>query len=202
MPPTTLWFTGRMDVDDSGRSDRRALSDLSRSARGWHGVQLGVLAFIGLCGVLTDSDPGDPRWLRVGAGIAALLALALACLAVFLVASVAWPFPRAGTDDAEAPDPLETKAGRRRLRIGVGLTYAAVVTMAAAASASWWPDERTSVSGAQDTAVVVEITDRNGATACGQLVEAPAGTVRIETASGTLEVSMTALAGIVPAEVC
>jgi hypothetical protein len=60
-----------MEVDDSGRSERGGLAELGRSARGWHGVQLAVLALIGLCGVLTDSDPGDPRWLRVAAGVAA-----------------------------------------------------------------------------------------------------------------------------------
>jgi hypothetical protein len=190
-----------MEIDDSGRSERGALAELGRSARGWHGVQLAVLAFIGLCGVLTDSDPGDPRWLRVGAGVAALVALALACLAVFLVASVAWPFPRAGPESGAPSDALDSVAGRRRLRIGVALTYAAVITMALAASASWWPDERATVSG-RGGGALVELTDHNGATACGELLAAPAGTVRIETASGTIEVATAALAGVVPAEAC
>jgi hypothetical protein len=198
-----VWFTDHMEVDDSGRSERGALAELGRSARGWHGVQLAVLAFIGLCGVLTDSDPGDPRWLRVAAGVGALVALALACIAVFLVASVAWPFPRAGQESGavDTPDGLGSAAGRRRLRTGVALTYAAVITMALAASASWWPDEQASFSG-EGTGALVEITDHNGATACGELLSAPTGTVRIETASGTLEVATAALAGVVPADAC
>ena len=177
---------------------------MARSARGWHGVQLGVLAFIGLCGVLTDNDPDQPRWLQVGAGLAALLALGLACLAVFLVASVAWPFPTAAADvdEAVAADAVGDRAvtGRRRLRTGVALTYAAVVTMALAASASWWPN----ADGAADDggAATVEITAHDGATACGELLDAPSGTIRLATASGAVELATSGLAAIVPADSC
>ena len=70
-------------------SDR--LAELRVSARGWHGVQLAVIGFIGLCGVLQGGRPDNPMWLQVCAGILALAALAIACLATFLVALVAWP---------------------------------------------------------------------------------------------------------------
>lgn len=33
------------------------------SAKGWHGVQMAALGFIGLCGVLQRDDGDDPRWL-------------------------------------------------------------------------------------------------------------------------------------------
>ena len=191
-----------MDVDESGRSERAGVAEMARAARGWHGVQLGVLAFIGLCGVLTENDADQPRWLQVGAGLAALLALGLACLAVFLVASVAWPFPTADVDEAVAAAAAGDRAvtGRRRLRTGVALTYAAVVTMALAASANWWPNEDTAPDGAG--AATVEITAHDGATACGELLEAPSGTIRLATASGAVELATSGLAAIVPADSC
>ena len=49
-------LTACMDVAEDGTADR-SLADLADSRRGWHGVQLAVLAFIGLCGVLSDADP-------------------------------------------------------------------------------------------------------------------------------------------------
>ena len=199
-----------MDGDDSSPPERVGLADLARSARGWHGVQLAVLAFIGLCGVLTDDDPAHPRWLQIGSALAALLALALACLAVFLVASVAWPFPTASTDGDDAVAGAAAGAGgdtaltgRRRLRTGVALTYAAVITMAIAASASWWPDRQEGEFGGGDGAGAnVEVTAHSGGTACGELLDAPAGTVRLATASGDLTVPIARLAGIVPADFC
>jgi hypothetical protein len=134
-----VWFTDHREVDDSGRSERGALAELGRSARGWHGV---------------DAHHG-----------------------------------------------LGSAAGRPRLRISVALTHATVITMVLAASASWWPDEQASVSG-QAAGALVEITDHNGATACGELLAAPAGTIRIETKSGTLEAATAALAGVAPADAC
>lgn len=104
--------------------------DVAASARGWNGIQMGVLAFIGLCGVLSDTDTGDPDWLVVTAGVLAVVALGVACLATFLVASVGWTL----TGRAVA-----APSASRRLRYGVGLTYVAVALMALAASGSWWP---------------------------------------------------------------
>jgi hypothetical protein len=61
------------------------------SARGWHGVQLAIIGFIGFCGVLQDGRPDNPTWLQVWAGVLAMAALVLACVATFLVGRVAWP---------------------------------------------------------------------------------------------------------------
>ena len=44
------WFTLHMSSADAERTDASAPVDLAGSARGWHGVQLAVLAFIGVCG--------------------------------------------------------------------------------------------------------------------------------------------------------
>ena len=50
------------------------------SAREWHKLQLGVLGFVGLCGVLRgDSGSGRPLWLQDLSGIAALAGLVQAC---------------------------------------------------------------------------------------------------------------------------
>lgn len=70
----------------------RIVAELRSSARGWHGVQVAVIGFIGLCGFLQDGRPDNPVWLQVFAGILALAARSCsACVATFLVARVAWP---------------------------------------------------------------------------------------------------------------
>lgn len=184
-----------MDAD-AERSDGSLLADVSGSARGWHGVQLAVLAFIGLCGVLSDSDPGIPRWLQILAGVLAIAALALSCTSVFLVASVAWPFPGAG---GRRSDPATSA---RRLRTGVLLTYVAVAVMALAASSSWWPTPASTSGDGDGTGATVEVTDGSGRTACGELVEGPTGRIRLETAGGTVEVATTGVAHLSPVDTC
>jgi hypothetical protein len=182
-----------MDAADDGAADR-PLADLANSARGWHGVQLAVLAFIGLCGVLSDADPAIPRWLQIIAGVLAVAALIVSCLAIFVVASVAWPFSSrlAGGDVPER--------AARRLRTGIALTYLAVGLMALAASSSWWPTpEADDIEGA---AATVRITDQAGRTACGTIVDGPEATIRLATADGTVELAANGLADIVPVDGC
>ena len=70
------------------------LTELRTSARGWHGVQLAVLGFIGLCGVLSGGSAA-PQWLEWLSMWLALAALACACVATFLVGAAAWPLYRA-----------------------------------------------------------------------------------------------------------
>jgi hypothetical protein len=195
-------------TDTPSNDDRGGPSEqIAGSARGWNGIQLAVLAFVGLCGVLSEADARHPRWLQVTAGLLAVSALALACLAVFLVASVAWPLAnRQATvrarDESGPPDVDRSRGARRRLQSGTALTYVAVAVMALAASANWWPV--TDASGADstpDTAQVL-ITDIQGNAACGELTEGPAGTIRLATARGTVELSLTALATVGPAADC
>ena len=55
-----------------------AAAQVHASAREWHKLQLGVLGFVGLCGVLRgDSGSGRPLWLQDLSGIAALAGLVL-----------------------------------------------------------------------------------------------------------------------------
>ncbi len=182
-----------MDADQDGTADR-PLADLANSARGWHGVQLAVLAFIGLCGVLSDADPTLPRWLQITAGVLAVAALIVSCLSIFVVASVAWPFSaRVASSDV-------AQGGARRLRSGIALTYAAVGLMALAASSSWWPTpDDGDIEGAGAT---VRITDQAGRTACGTIVDGPEATIRLATADGTVELAADGLADIVPVDGC
>jgi hypothetical protein len=183
-----------MSSADAERTDASTPVDLAGSARGWHGVQLAVLAFIGVCGVLSDSDPTSPRWLQILAGVLAIAALVLACASIFLVASVAWPTREARTGPEAA----------RRLRLGVTLTYTAVAVMALAASSGWWPtkEEPTTSNAAAGGAPVVQITDGSGSTACGELVAGPAGRIRITTADGPVELATSGLAAIEPVDSC
>jgi hypothetical protein len=180
------------------------MAELASTAKGWHGVQLAVLAFIGLCGVLSEGDPGNPRWLDVTSGVLAIAALVLACLAVFLVATVAWPITGGGSADSEVPpDPKVQARAARRLREGVALTFLAVAVMATAASANWWPTENAAESpevGA--AAVAVGITDRQGRIWCGDLVDAPTGAIRLATASGTIELAVTDVVDITQVDAC
>ena len=177
-------------------TDSDGIASLTTSARGWHGVQLAVLAFIGLCGVLSDADPNVPDGVREVAGGLALGALGLACLATFVVARVAWPL------SVGQPDPGDVASLARRLRLGVGLTFVAVAAMALAASVGWWPVDDGGGDEAGATGAEVRVTVRGGGTACGRLVDAPAGILRLVTDDGTAEVAIGRLTTITATDGC
>lgn len=193
-------------METDRRTDDAPVGQLAASARGWHGVQLAALAFIGLCGVLSDTDPEVPRSVQLAAAGLALAALALACVATFVVATVAWPLPSDrlrprggnGTEDPAGAGP--PGAAARRLRAGVALTFVAVALMALAASAGWWPVGEDGDVGA--AAGDVRVTVRGGGTACGRLVDAPTGIVRLVTDDGTAEVAIGQLTTIAPVDGC
>ena len=157
-------------------------------------MQLAVLAFIGLCGVLSDADPTLPRWLQVTAGLLAVVALIVSCLSIFVVASVAWPFSARVAGSGGSP------GAARRLRTGIALTYVAVGLMALAASSSWWPTSES--AGLDDVGATVRITDQAGRTACGTIVDGPEATIRLATADGPVELAVSGLADIVLVDSC
>jgi hypothetical protein len=180
----------------SSRTTRSAESDsasrlveLRASAKGWHGVQLAVLGFIGLCGVLQGAaGQSGPHWLQVLAGVLVLLALALACTATALVATAAWPvhdIEDGGAAGASADNLLHHTANR--LRLGIMITFLAVVLLAVGATSSWWPEDAASSGG---NASLVEVTTNQGA-ACGTLQDGDPGTITVS--SGGQQV-------VVPAE--
>lgn len=174
------------------------LAELRGSAKGWHGIQLAALGFIGLCGVLQTGDARDPWALQVFSGILVLVAFALACTGIYLVGRAAWPLYR-GEEPATAGDEAAAIAlTARRLTRGLLMTFLSVAALALATAASWWPQER---SGGGASTVQVQTDD--GRTACGELTDSPqAGTLRVVADAQPIVLSLDAVAGVAPVDGC
>lgn len=167
-----------------------ATDALLASAQGWQRLQLAVLGFIGLCGVLwAGGDHAGPSWLQWLAGALALAALALACVALYLVGTIAYPLRGAGRS-------LEPAARTRRLRAGVWLTYLAGIVLVVATLAGWWPSADTEEAG------LVEVSDVTGTTRCGELGAGLPGTIRLDTAGGPVAIPLESVATLEPATSC
>jgi len=112
---------------------------LQKSAREWQRVQVGVLGFVGLCGMLRgDSGEEQPLWLQKSGGLAAVAALVAAILAVTFVATIAQPFGARS---------ISLQAAQRRLRIGIGTTFVALGLTVISALGMWWPHETNKLTG-------------------------------------------------------
>jgi hypothetical protein len=174
---------GPSEPDDS-------MERLSATARGWHQIQLAVLGFIGICGVLRSASTSTPRVIQILAGILAVVALAVACVAVFRVGRVAYPitFGRGG----EGPD---ITGARRQLRVGIRLTVAALTLIVVAALSGWWPSKTT-----DNTKVAV--SDTTGQTWCGRVVGGANGTVSISTDQGIVTVPVQTVVQLRPVASC
>ena len=173
-----------VDVRDTALAEQERLRT---SARGWHGVQLAVLGFIGLCGALHDaaSAPG-PGWVQRLAAVLVLVALALACVATALVAGEAWPV-RSGADGG-------SRHPVGHLRLGIALTFVAVGLAALATSSSWWP-------AGDDTAGLVNVSTDQG-TFCGQLLDSADGTVVVDVSGQHVAVPLERVSGLAPTSTC
>jgi hypothetical protein len=167
------------------------LDQLRSSARGWHGVQLAVIGFIGLCGVLQGGRPDNPMWLQVLAGLLVLAALVLACVATFLVARVAWPL----YGGREIEDLAFEGA---RLRKGLVLTFLAVALLALGTASSWWPQEGGGTSGSSS----VSVQATSGESWCGPLVDAGPGRLGVSAEGGRVVVALADVAAVAPADGC
>src|SRR4051794_3894359 len=180
--------TGEAPAQPTGR-----LAELRLSARGWHGVQLAVIGFVGLCGVIKRENGSVPTWIEVLSGILVLVALLLACLATYLVGRVAWPLydprRRTTTDD---DDPGELVRAGRRLTRGLLLTFVAVALVALASAGSWWPSKE---DGGAAGAAFVEV-QAQGSSFCGELADAPDGAVRLVGGDQPVQVSIDAITSI------
>jgi hypothetical protein len=185
-----------MPADEASSPEAGRLAELRTSARGWHGVQLAVLGFIGLCGVLTASDSPAPESIQVLAGILALTALVLACLATYLVGRAAWPVygPQEGV--RAAGDAEELVRTSRRLTRGLILTFIAVGVLALSSAAGWWPSAEGEPGGGS---VELQVGQ---ASVCGGLSETRAGAVGVETAEGLVVVPIERLTAIRPVDRC
>jgi hypothetical protein len=178
--------------DPDATPARSPLDELRASARGWHGLQLAIIGFIGFCGVLQDGRPDNPEWLQVWAGILALTALVLACLATFLVGRVAWPL-YGGRARAVADEGAELERDGRRLRTGLVLTFVALAVLALGTASGWWPQDEGEGGGD-----VVAVQGTSGERWCGALGESDPGTLSV----GSVTVSIQEVAVVAPADSC
>jgi hypothetical protein len=163
------------------------LEELSASARGWHTIQMAVLGFIGICGVLRTTGSPAPRAVQWLAAALAVAALATASLAIFTVGRVAYP-----VDDAADGASALLSAGQAaaRLRAGIRLTILAVI----AALSGWWPTPASTAA--------VAVTGTSGQAWCGPLVNGPAGAISVRTGNGVIAVPAQAIAQVGPVAQC
>lgn len=166
---------------------------LSGSARGWHTIQMAVLGFIGICGVLRATDSSVPAGVQWAAAFLAAVALVLAGTGVYLVGRVAYPFEAAGLSS-----PAALARASARLRAGIRLTVLALVLVVIAALSGWWP--RTGAPGGASATVTV--SDRDGRTWCGRLVRGDTGIVAVDTSRGLIGVPVEAVADVRPVASC
>jgi hypothetical protein len=175
-------------VAHTGAAPTDGLEKLSTSARGWHTIQMAVLGFIGICGILRTASSPAPRAVQVLAAVLAVAALAVACVAIFTVGRVAYPV-------TDAVDGASAVAGAAaRLRAGIRLTIVALILAVIAALSGWWP-------AASPTASVA-VTAVDGRTWCGPLVSGRAGAVSVRTGNGVIPVPVQAIAQVRPAAQC
>jgi hypothetical protein len=168
-----------------------SLEELRASARGWHGVQLAVIGFIGLCGVLKGSRPDNPMWLQVLSVLLVFAALALACVATYLVARVAWPLYGARREVGD--EAAEVARSGRRIKQGLVLTFTAVALLAVATASGWWPQTVEGGGGAE-----VTVQARSGERLCGSLGQASPGSLAVNVDGRPVVVSLDNVAEIVP----
>ncbi|UUU37453.1 hypothetical protein JIX56_47005 [Streptomyces sp. CA-210063] len=184
-------------TSDAGHGQAPAPDDLRTTAKGWQGVQLAVLGFVGLCGVLKDSGPAGVPWgIQAVAGVLALSALAVACCAIFLVGLAAWPLYRTA---ARPTDPQRTS---RALRTGIALTFTAVALLALSAATSWWPvkaDKAESTGSA--TRSLVRVSTEAG-TICGPLSESDYGFLTLKADDRTVTMALTEVTDLQPVSSC
>jgi len=185
-----------MEPSEAGAARPAAPADrlegLSASARGWHTIQMAVLGFIGICGILRTTSSPAPRGVQVLAAALAVAALVVACAAIFTVGRVAYPVSDAPDGAGTAPAAERAAA---RLRTGIWLTIVALILAVVAALSGWWPT-------AGPAAAAVAVTSTSGQAWCGPLVSGPAGAISVSTANGPVAVSVQAIAQVRPVAQC
>lgn len=164
-------------ADPPVASPQERLAELRASAKGWHGVQLAALGFIGLCGVLQQGESTDPLSLQMIAGILVLVAFAFACLGIYFVGRAAWPLYGSAGEDGVA-DRSDVDRASHELRRGLVMTFVSIALVALATTTSWWPTEDKQAGAGGGGQVQVQAS--SGESFCGELAQpAQSGTLRI-----------------------
>lgn len=186
-------------MSDTPPAAHDRLAELRVSAKGWHGIQLAALGFIGLCGVIQTGDSTNPWTLQVMSGILVLVAFVLACAGIVLVGRAAWPLYRGDPAAMEGGEAAVAIVSRQVTR-GLLMTFLSVAALALATAASWWPKEEGGGTGA---AGQVQVQTSDGRSACGALSEAPQqGTLRVIAGAQPVDVAISSLASVSPVGSC
>ncbi len=164
---------------------------MAESAKGWHNIQLAVMGFIGLCGVLSMGEtPDGPQWLEWWSAGMAGLAFVSSLLSTWMVGSVA--FPLYGFTNPGEAMPASAPG---RLRGGIVMTFISIALMVLSSVSGWWP----SAAGGDK----VQLKDARGGVACGTMVDgAPAGSVWLQTSDRVLKIEIGAIAQMSPVSSC
>jgi hypothetical protein len=163
---------------------------LQDSAREWQKIQVGVMGFVGICGLLPGAkDATKPTWVQETSAVSALTGLVLALLAVLLIASVANPLTTRS---------ITASAASRRLTAGIAVTFVAVGLTALAALSGWWPQgEETDRPSAPQLVVRTDASS-----ACGSLLQSGSGTVDLEIKGKQVRVPLDRLKSIEVTDRC
>ncbi|MYS84047.1 hypothetical protein GTZ85_28445 [Streptomyces sp. SID5474] len=187
-------------TSDAGHGQAPTPDDLRTTAKGWQGIQLAVLGFVGLCGVLKDSGPAGVPWdVQLAAGVLALSALVVACCAVFLVGLAAWPLYRT------VARPAASQRMSRALRTGIALTFTAVALLALSAATSWWPVKADKAGNTGNTGSAarspVHVSTEAG-TVCGPLSESNYGFLTLKANDRTVTMALSEVISLQPVSSC
>jgi hypothetical protein len=168
----------------------QGVNPLQESAREWQKIQVAVLGFVGVCGLMSGGKKAyRPVWVQDLGAFSALAALVLALLAVLLVASVAQPVTLR---------PMSAPTTSRRLTSGIVVTLVAVGLTALAALSWWWPQGDGS---APPSPPLLAVTTDVGPI-CGTLLESGPGAMDLETEGKHVAVPLSRLKSIELTDKC
>jgi hypothetical protein len=176
--------------------EQARLAELRGSAKGWHGVQLAALGFIGLCGVIKPGESSNPEALQALSGTLILVAFVAACLGIYYVGKAAWPIYGAEVPAVDA-DAATVARASGQLKRGLALTFVSIALTALAATSSWWPTE-SAAGGA-----TVEVQTAGGQSLCGELAQSSQnGTLRVVADEQPVDVQLGQVASLRPVDGC
>ena len=189
--------TGSTDPQPKPSTD--TMEGLAGSARGWQTIQLAVLGFVGICGVLRPTGSAAPASVQWLAAALAVVALAIACLALFTVGRVAYPINAGGSAGV---NPHALAQARGRLHTGIRLTILALILIVTAALSGWWPHRTNAAPGTPANAAAATVSANTGQTWCGPLTAGPADAINLRTAQGDIAVPLQTVTRLRPVANC